>query len=58
MNILRYLGKQTERGANVIKFQYLDMNINTTRNNLLILPTSSNDLNGVLAKQSLAQLQR
>jgi hypothetical protein len=58
MNILRYLGEQTERGANVIKFQYLDMNINTTRNNLLILPTSSNDLNGVLAKQSLAQLQR
>ena len=58
MIVLRNLVKHTECGANVIKFQYLDMNIYTTRNNLLILPTSSNNLDGVLAKQSLAQLQR
>ena len=41
----------------MIKLRHLDMNMNTARNNLLMLFTPSNNLDGVLAKQSLAQLQ-
>lgn len=41
----------------MIKLRRLDMNMNTTRNDLLILLRPSNNLNRVLAKQSLAQLQ-
>ena len=40
----------------MIKLRRLDMNMNTTRNDLILLQPSDN-LNRVLAKQSLAQLQ-